>query len=292
MERLRRRNRITSPLRSSGLTLASAILLLAFFIAPVASPAQALDDQQLQAVDFVQYPGRQLPLDTELINDEGNSVRLKDCFRGKPVLLVPGYFRCRMLCEGVSDGLIMALQGNRQRVGPDFRVVFISIDPKEALSESQARKRTFLKRYDHADAADGCDFLSGSQAAISAVADSIGFRYRYDPQSGEYAHPAGFVVVRPDGKISRYFFGVSFSAGELDKSISAAARMEPPSVVERLLLLCFHYNPVQSRYGAIVINSVRVLGVATLAGLLLLVIRVSRSDESEEGTHPPTEPKP
>ncbi|MEI6349674.1 MAG: SCO family protein [Verrucomicrobiota bacterium] len=255
------------------------------------SPARAaLTDQELQAVQFIQYPNRQLPLDTVFTNEAGAQVRLADCFRGTPVLLVPGYFRCRMLCEGVSDGLILSLQGNRKQVGPDFRVVFLSIDPKEQLAESRARKRTFLKRYSRPGSENGCDFLSGSPEAISAVTNAIGFHYRFDPQSGEFAHPAGFVVVRPDGKLSRYFFGVSFSAAELDQALADAARMKQPSKVEQLLLLCFHYNPVQSRYGSLVIYSVRLLGVATLGGLAFLVVRVSRPKQSANSVNlPPTQ---
>ena len=263
-------------------------LLLAAIIVP--SVHAALTDQELQKVEFVQYPGRQLPLDTTFTNEAGVPIRLKDCFRGTPVVLVPGYFRCRMLCEGVSDGLILALQGNRKQVGPDFRVVFLSIDPKEQLADSQARKRTFLQRYARPGSGAGCDFISGSSEAISALTNSIGYHYRFDPQSGEFAHPAGFVVVRPDGKLSRYFFGVSFSAAELDQAITDAARMKEPSKVEQLLLLCFHYNPLQSRYGSLVINSVRVLGLATLGGLVLLVVRVSRPKRSSGPNNtPPTQ---
>jgi len=255
-----------------------SLRILVSFVCIVASlGARAeLTDKELGEVDFVQYPGRALPLELSFTNSEGASARLGDLFTGVPVILVPGYFRCRMLCEGVSDGLILALQGSRRQIGTDFRVLFVSIDPNEAVSESQARKRTFLKRYGRHGAAGGCEFLTGTQPSISALAECIGYRYRYDPQTREFAHPAGFVLIRPDGTIARYFFGVSFSARELEEAISRATRMDKPSAVERLLLLCFHYNPLRSRYSALILVAVRALALTTMAWVVLLVVRSER----------------
>ena len=237
----------------------------------------ALTDAQLQEVAFDQHPGRELPMQAAFVDADGASIKLGDCFRGTPVLLVPGYFRCRMLCEGVSDGLIRALQGSRKEAGRDFRVVFVSIDPKEPPAEARAKKATFLKRYARAGAEGGCQFLTGAEADIRQVTDAIGYRYVYDPQSGEFAHPAGFVVVRPNGKIFRYFFGIVFDSGELDKAIADAAREDSsPSLAQQLMLLCFHYNPIRSPYGAVILNAVRVLALATLAGLVFLIVRTGR----------------
>lgn len=253
------------------------VMLLALLVVGNAAVA-ALTDEQLREVQFVQYPGRQLPLELEFMDADGATLRLKDCFQGKPVVLVPGYFRCRMLCEGVSDGLIHALQSSRLEAGKDFRVVFVSIDPNEPMAEVRAKKKTFLKRYARPDAEAGCDFLVGKPEPIKALMDSIGYRYQYDPESREFAHPAGIVVVRPDGKISRYFLGISFSETELEKAITAAAKMdEPLSKIEQFAMLCFHYNPIRSPYGALVLNIVRGLGILTFAGLILLVVRARRS---------------
>jgi len=257
------------------------IHILILFFALALTSVHALTDSELQQVEFLQYPGRELPLNLVFTDADGTALKLADCFRGSPVVLVPGYFRCRMLCEGVSDGLILALQGSRKEMGKDFRVVFVSIDPNEPLVEAQAKKRTFLKRYARPGTEGGCNFLTGNPDAIKTLAECIGYRFLYDPASGEFAHPAGFVVVRPDGKLFRYFLGVSFSASELDKAIADAAKLDnPPSAVERLALLCFHYNPVRSRYGTLVIYSVRVLALATIAGLIYLVIRSGRSKRS------------
>ena len=262
--------------------------IIALLIVFTLTSGEALTDSELQQVEFLQYPGRELPMDPVFTDADGTTLKIGDCFRGTPVVLVPGYFRCRMLCEGVSDGLILALQGSRKEMGKDFRVVFVSIDPNEPLVEAQAKKRTFLKRYARPGAEGGCNFLIGKPDAIKTLAERIGYRFVYDPASGEFAHPAGFVVVRPDGKIFRYFLGVSFSAAELDKAIGDAAKLDnPPSAVERLALLCFHYNPVRSRYGTLVIYAVRVLALVTIAGVIYLILRSGRTKRSGGSPQPP-----
>ena len=249
--------------------------------------ARALTDQELQEIQFVQHPGRELPMNLSFTDADKTTLRLKDCFQGTPVLLVPGYFRCRKLCEGVSDGIILALQGSRKEMGKEFRVVFVSIDPKEPLAEAQAKKATFLKRYARPGVEGGCNFLTGEAEAIKELTDCIGYQFRYDPQSGEYAHPAGFVVVRPDGKIFRYFMGVSFSAAELDKAIGEAAKgSAPPSAIEQFVLTCFHYNPVRSRYGALILIAVRVLAIATLVGIIVVVVRSRRTVRGKDQPPP------
>ncbi|HWL54540.1 MAG TPA: SCO family protein [Chthoniobacteraceae bacterium] len=240
-----------------------------------------LTDGELQQLDFKQYPGRRLPLGLSLVDEEGREVRLGDFFdggkggeAGKPVILVPGYFECRTLCSGLSDGLLHALQGSAKSAGKEFRVVYFSIDPNETLAQARERKATWIKRYGRRGISpDACRFLSGRPEVIAQLAEQIGFEYRYDPPTGEYAHMAGFLVVRPDGRISRYFFGVSFSAGELDRALDAAAQFKTGSIIEKFLLLCFHYNPIRSRYGAAIMWAVRGLALATIAGLIWLVAR-------------------
>lgn len=233
-----------------------------------------LSDAQLKQIAFEQFPGRQVPLDTVFQDSQGRSVRLGDCLaKGKPAILVPGYFRCKMLCEGVTDGLIRALQGNREVAGPDFRVIYISIDPKETKASAQERKKIWLQRYGRSRSE--VRFLSGNSEAIRNVTEAIGYNFVYDPESHEYAHPAGFVVLRPDGTVFRYFFGVAFSAEDLQDALTTAAlpSRPPASRIEQLVLLCFHYNPLRSRYGALVMNTVRVLSLGTMAGLVFLVLR-------------------
>lgn len=234
--------------------------------------AWSLNDEELKAITFDQHLGRQLSLEAAFRDEEGRQVSLRDYFRhkGNAVVLVPGYFRCEMLCSGVSDGILRALQGVKKTAGSDFKVVFVSIDPAEHLEQAQRRKRTWIKRYGRPKAK--AVFLSGGDEVIKAFSDEIGFHYRYDSVSGEFAHPAGFVVATPEGKISRYFFGVSFSARELETALEEAGREREGSMIRSLLLLCFHYNPLRSVYGNTVIAATRLLGLGTVVALALAVI--------------------
>ncbi len=241
--------------------------------------AHALSQAELKQIEFRQYPGRQLPLNVGFTDDQGATVRLQQYFEGKPalpVIVVPGYFRCETLCSGLSEGLIRALQGTRKTAGRDFRVVYVSIDPAEQQAAALSRKRAWLKRYGRPGAENGCAYLRGASGAISEFANRIGFDYRYDPESKEFAHPAGFLVATPDGRISSYFFGVAFSAGDLEKALDTAARNEALSPAQRLLMLCFRDSPGSDK-GDAVIRAVRYLTFGTLVGLAFLMVRANRA---------------
>ena len=171
------------------------------------------------------------------------------------------------------------MQGSRKTAGRDFRVVYVSIDPAEQQAAAQARKRTWVQRYARLGTENGCTYLRGTSGAIAEFANRIGFDYRYDPQSGEFAHPAGFLVASPDGRISSYFFGVSFSAGDLERALDTAARNESQSPARRLLMLCFRDTP-GSEKGDAVIRAVRYLTFGTLAGLAILMVRANRAKQN------------
>jgi len=281
------RKRLSRGLRHRVWQALLCLLILAF--APSGN-ARALTREELGNIEFRQYPGRQLPLTTGFTNERGASVLLRDYFERKPalpVIFVPGYFRCETLCTGLSDGLIRALQGSRKTAGRDFRVVYVSIDPAEQASAAQARRHTWLQRYGRPEAEAGCAYLRGSAASISELASRIGFDYRYDPETREFAHPAGLLIATPDGRISSYFFGVSFSVGELERALDVAARGNTPSATQRLLMLCFRgYGG--SATGDGVIRAVRYLTFGTLVGLALLMVRANRASRSRlDGPHGP-----
>jgi protein SCO1/2 len=266
---------VTWPKSNAFRAMLGCLLLLFALL----SGAHALTQAELKQIEFRQYPGRQLPLNVGFIDDRGATVLLKTYFEGKPpipVIVVPGYFRCETLCSGLSDGLIRALQGTRKTAGRDFRVVYISIDPAEQQTAAVARKRAWVQRYARLGTENGCTYLRGASGAISEFASRIGFDYQYDPESREFAHPAGFLVASPDGRISSYFFGVSFSAGDLDRALDTAARSEVESPAQRLWMLCFRDGP-GSEKGDAVIRGVRYLTFGTLVGLGLLMIRANRA---------------
>jgi protein SCO1 len=236
-----------------------------------AGQTSALTRAELQEVAFEQHIGQPLSLNLTFCNSQYELVKLRDCLKGKPTLLVLGYFHCPMLCMVINDGLIEALQDLRLEVGKDFNVVNISIDPRETPSLAAAKKAEYLKRYGRAGAENGWHCLISSDTAAAQIATETGFRFRYDPVSRQFAHPSGFIVLTPEGTISRYFFGVKFNPTELRNALTAAARHQQGSVIRQLVLLCFHYNPITGKYGALIMNGVRAASIAAALALIALI---------------------
>lgn len=255
----------------------AAGLLPAFFLrGGMLMGSQSLSSDQVAAISFEQKLGDQLPLDTVFLDESGREVKLRDLFGEKPVILVFGYYECPMLCTLILNGMIEALQDIQWTIGREFDVVNISIDPREKPPLAAAKKRTYLKRYGRKGAAAGWHFLTGSQESITRTADAAGFQFAYDEASNEFAHPSGLVFLTPEGRISGYRFGIAFKASEVLESLRQAGSGKPGSPVQKLILLCFHYNPISGKYGPLIMTGVRVLALATLAGLAWLVWRLAR----------------
>lgn len=234
-------------------------------------------DPVTSRVDFAQKLGAQTPLDAAFRDENAQPVRFGDYLGKRPAILVLGYSECPMLCSLVLNGVVETLNDLRATTGTQFDLIDLSIDPKESPSVAASRKRTYFKRYYREGADAGWHFLTGQDAEIHRVADAIGFHYAYDPESKQYAHASGFVVLTPEGKVSRYFFGVTFDGRELQTALNAAAAERVGSPIERLLLLCFHTNPIAGKYGALILGAMRVAGMATLSGLGLLIYRLGRA---------------
>jgi protein SCO1 len=246
--------------------------------------AEALTPNELSRIGFDQHVGQQLSPALAFRDDTGNVVTLGNYFGAKPTLLVLGYSRCPMLCTFINTGLIQSLQELRLDVGKDFNVLDVSIDQKETPAAAAAKKREYIKRYGRPGASEGWHSLVGDEAEIRQLTDEAGFRFAYDRESNEFAHPSGFVLLTPQGKISRYFLGVNFNPKELRSAMIAAAQERQGSVVQRFVLLCFHYNPITGKYGALVMNVVRVGGLLTLfaigAGIFWMSRRSVRAPHS------------
>jgi len=252
-----------------------ARLILPFLVLLTAQ-ASALTPAELQRITFDQHIGQVLSRDLRFRESSGQAVSLGDYFGDKPILLVLGYYHCPMLCTLINDGMIASLQELRLSAGRDFRIVSVSIDPSEAPETAAAKKIQYLKQYGRAGAEDGWHFLVGDKNTIAQLASETGFRFAYDSVSREFAHPTGFIVVTPDGKISRYLLGLRFDARELQAEITAAANRQEGSLVKQLTLVCFHYNPITGKYGALIINVLRLSSILTLILLLALIVRLAR----------------
>jgi len=252
-------------------------VFLVLFVA-TAIHADGLSDAALREIRFDQKPGDQISADLPFVDENGRSVKLGAYFGSKPVILVPGYYGCPMLCTLVLNGLVETLQDLKSNVGDQFTVINFSIDPSEKPDLAASKKSTYLRHYARAGAEGGWHFLTGDEAAIRKLSDEIGFHYVYDPAVKQYAHPSGFVVMTPQGRIARYFFGVDFQAKDVNAALTSASENQTGSSTRQLLLLCFHYSPVTSKYGSLILNCVRGCGVVTLAGLGVMIGRCLMRD--------------
>lgn len=235
----------------------------------------------LKAVGYDQRIGQQLPLDLELRDEAGRPARLGAFFGRRPVLLVLAYYHCPMLCDMVLQGVETSLKPLSLNPGRDFDVVVVSIDPAETPAQGRAKKIEILARYARPGTEGGWHFLTAPQASISRLASTVGFRYVYDAQRNQFAHAAGVVFVTPGGRVSRYLLGVEYPARDVRLALVESASGKLGSVVDQLLLYCFHYDPVVGRYSAATMNIVRLAGIATVLGIVLLIALLRRRETAE-----------
>jgi protein SCO1/2 len=273
----------TSPQHCYGWPRLVWLILIAFIhgIAITGFPANSarpLGVSELQAVRFDQRLDQQISLDLNFLDDSGRQTRLQSYFDQKPVLLILGYYGCPMLCGLVLNGVVESLQDLKPSVGKEFDVVFVSVDPRETPALALAKKRTYVRRYGRPASEPGWHFLTGSEADVHKLAEQIGFRYAYDPISKQFAHASGFVILTPQGRTARYFFGLSYSAQDLSFALKTAGSNRVSSPIQELLLLCFHYAPVSGKYGALVVVVMRVMAVTTLLLLAMAIVVWVRRD--------------
>jgi len=250
--------------------LSSALVAVA--VATTAACAQEIKPPEfglLKQVAFDQNLDAQLPLDTPLRDESGAPVTLGKYFGKKPVVLVFVYFECPMLCTLELNGLVRNLKVLKtMSAGKEFEIVTLSIDPTETPALARAKKAGYIKKYDRPGAEAGWHFLTGDKASIERLTGVAGFRYAYDPKSKQYAHPAGLTVATPEGRIARYIYGVDFPGAALRYALIEASAGKIGDPVDKLLLMCFHYDPSTGRYNFAVMSVIRALGVVTLTGLL------------------------
>ena len=239
-------------------------------------------------VRFDQNLGAQVALDTPFLSDEGAPVHLGDYFHRRPVLLVLDYYRCPNLCSLILNSLVTSLQALTYDAGDRFEVVVVSIDPTDTPAVSAQKKMAYLDRYERPQTGHGWHFLTGTPASIHALADTVGFHYAYDPTSNQYVHPSGAVVLTPEGKISRYFFGIEFPPAQIRDALTVAAGEKINSPVYDFLLLCCQYNPLQGKYGPLIFVFFRWAGMLTV---LLLAAYIGRALYLDAHKSAP-EPKP
>ncbi len=243
--------------------------------------------QKLRSVGIDQNLDGQLPLDLVFRDENGENVTLRKYFGEKPVILAPVYYKCPMLCNQVLNGLSSSLNILSFDAGKDFDVLAVSFDPRELPEDAAAKKQEILARYKHDGGGQGWHFLTGDQAAIDAFTKAIGFHYEFDPQINQFAHASGIMIATPEGKLARYFYGIDYAPKDVRLGLVEASESRIGSPVDALLLYCYHYDPATGKYGAVVMNMLRVGGVITLiiiAGMILLLKRrVTGGEQADIG---------
>ena len=264
-----------------GPTLRSALLLLVASTSvaqprPSAPGAPASEvPAQLREVGFDQNLNEMLPLDVELKDENGRTVKIGDYFGERPVVLAFVYYGCPMLCLQSLGSLASTLGVLSELPGQDFEVVSVSIDPRETPPLALDKKAHYVERSGKPSIAAGWHFLTGDEAAIQRLTKAAGFRYVWDEPSQQFAHPAGIVVATPNGKVSRYLFGIDYGPRDLRLAVLDASEERVGSPLAKALLYCYHYDITTGRYSLAIMRLVQVAGLATvfMLGAMIFVLK-------------------
>ena len=246
----------------------------------IMSPPAGVRPPSLENVGIEQHLDAQVPADLAFVDDAGRSVKLGDYFGKKPIILNLVYYHCTMLCGEALAGLTGSMKMVKFDVGKEFEVVTVSFNPQETTADAAAKKKDFVERYGRSGAASGWHFLTGPADSINALTKAVGFQYQYDAKTNQYAHVTAIMVLTPEGRISRYFYGVDFSPKDLRMGLVEASQGKIGNLTDQVLLYCYHYDPATGKYGAVVNNILRLGAAATvvfLAALLLILFRLEKA---------------
>lgn len=238
---------------------------------PAAGAARSAEDLT-RGIAYEQHLGQQVSPELTFVDDQGRPVKVGSYFRGRPVVLAMGYYRCPMLCGiGINATARTLEEFPPESASRDFEFVFVSVDPSENYLAAAEKKRDYLRRLGWAPAAERWHFLTGGEAEAARLADQIGFRYRYDPEAKQYIHPSGLVILSPEGKITSYLLGIDYPAAEFERALGKARRGEPGIAGRIISIVCFSQSPVPGTVGYYVLIALRCGAVLTLGGLVLLI---------------------
>jgi len=230
-------------------------------------------------VSVTEHLGASLPLDLPFTDESGKTVRLRQYFENgkRPIVLQLGYYGCPMLCGLISQGTVSALKAVDLVPGKDYEFVFVSIDPSEKPTLAEAKKVSYLQEYGRAGV-EGWHFLTGAQASIAPLAQAVGFNYKWVQSAGQFAHPAVIMICMPDGRLSRYLYGVRFDPETTRLSLVEASNGKIGTSVDQFLLTCFQYDGRQGKYALAAIGIMRAGGVLTMVIVAVVLIRMFRRE--------------
>ena len=275
------------------LRLRPIVVVLVLLVAAVPGFAQTIPDNVgqsangmpaiLQNVNFRPELGAQIPLDAVFTDETGKTVALEGFFhQQKPVLLAFVYYGCPMLCTQLEQGVVGSLRMLSFNPGRDYEVVFISFDDRDSPETAAGKKATALEHFRRPETASGWHFLTGTKVSIALVTSAANFHFNFDAKNNLFAHASGILLLTPDGRISRYFYGVEFPGRDLRLGLVDASQGKIGTPVDKALLYCFQYDPSTARYSATILGAMRIGAVLTVVGLLFVILFYRRRD-----THAP-----
>ncbi len=268
--------------------------IVALLLLSTAANAQTIPDnvgpaakslpRVLQNVGFEPQLNAQLPLDLAFRDEAGRSVQLRDYFRQKPVVLALVYYGCPMLCNQVEQGVVGTLRMLSFNPGRDYEVVFVSFDSRETPDMAAQKKESAMSHFRRPETAPGWHFLTGSKESIDALTKSANFRYSFDEKTNLFAHASGIMLLTPDGRISRYFYGVEYPSRDVRLGLVDASAGKIGTPIDRALLFCYQYDPASARYSASILAIIRLGGILTVLCLVVGILIFRRRDSNAART--------
>lgn len=245
---------------------------------PISGEATNRQSPTLKKAGLTQNLGKTIDLNLEFTNETGKKVKLAEYFGTTPVVLGLVYYKCPGLCNMVMNGIFRSLQKVKLEGGKEFQTVFVSINPTETSELALEKKKKYLTTYLHSESEKGIHFLVGKEPAIKALSDQVGFKYEYDKESKQYAHPGVIQLLTPEGQISHYFFGIDFPSKDIQLGLVEASHNKIGSPVDHFLLYCFRYDPLLGKYGLVIMNVLKLLGALTIVGIVGFMIVLSKKN--------------
>jgi len=239
----------------------------------------------LQNIGIEQRLNVTIPLSTIFRDEQGVEVPLGRYFERRPVLLVPVYYTCPMLCSQVLSGVVAGLRPLSLVPGHDFEIVAFSFNPSETPADATRERNLYTRRYSTRAGIAGWHFLTGTAASIKTLTDAIGFHYRYDAKLKIFVHGSAVMILTPDGKISRYFYGVEYEPKDLKLGLVEASNGKIGSLADQILLFCYHYDPTTAKYTTTVLAILRMAAVLTLVLMLIGFFFYWRMERNRGGMH-------
>src|ERR1700678_2426481 len=239
----------------------------------------------LKDVGIDQKLNQQVPLDSTFRDETGKTVQLSQYFGQKPVLLSLVYFNCPMLCTQVLNGMEASMKGLPMDAGNEFNAISVSIDPSDKPVLAAVKQQMYVGMYGRPNGAQGWHFLTGDEEQIKKLADSVGFRYAYDPDSKQFAHASAIMVLTPEGKISKYFYGITYPSRDVRLGLVDASEGRIGTPVDSVLLFCYHYDPATGKYGLLVSRMIQGGGLLTLIVLGIFIGVLLRNERHQHQAH-------